>query len=74
MELFVAAGAASLRVQADALEMPFDEFMVLWNRLPLGDKEIAQRFGLTRNQWINRRSAACKRLARRLPEVRDLLR
>jgi hypothetical protein len=64
--LFLTSGAASLRDIAEALEMPLDEFAALWNDLPLPDAVIAERLGCTRQQVINLRMAARKRLAHRL--------
>jgi DNA-directed RNA polymerase specialized sigma24 family protein len=61
-------GTASIRWVARALEMPDLELAELWNRLPLDDRTIAERLGCTRQQVINLRSAARKRLANRLEE------
>jgi hypothetical protein len=60
------AGTASIREIAAALDMPAPELAGLWNRLPLDDLTIAGRLGLTRQQVINLRCAARRRLARRL--------
>jgi RNA polymerase sigma factor (sigma-70 family) len=64
--LFLTTGAASLREIAASLELPVEEFAVLWNDLPLPDNEVAARLGCTRQQVINLRMAARKRLAHRL--------
>ena len=61
-----AAGVASLRRIADALAIPVNEFALLWAKLPLADLVIADRLGVTRQQVINLRAAARKRLARNL--------
>jgi DNA-directed RNA polymerase specialized sigma24 family protein len=61
-------GTASIRQIADALEMPHLELASLWNGLPLDDHSIAGRLGATRQQVINLRSAARKRLSNRLVE------
>jgi DNA-directed RNA polymerase specialized sigma24 family protein len=61
-------GTASLRQIAQALEMPALELAELWNGLPLDDRQLAERLGCARQQVINLRSAARKRLARRLEE------
>ena len=61
-------GAASVRQIAEALDIPAAEFAKLWNELPLEDKAIAERLGLTRQQVINLRKSARARLGRRLKE------
>jgi RNA polymerase sigma factor (sigma-70 family) len=64
--LFVTAGVVSLRGIAAALELPADELARLWNDLPLPDNTVADRLGCSRQQVINLRMAARKRLANRL--------
>ena len=64
--LFPLMGVATLRQIALALEIPIDEFAGLWNDLPLDDTAIAQRLGVTRQQVINLRKSARKRLERRM--------
>jgi DNA-directed RNA polymerase specialized sigma24 family protein len=64
LALLPASGVASIPRVAEALEMPVAELAELWNRLPLGDAEIAPRLRLNRQQVINLRSAARQRLAR----------
>ncbi len=64
-------GVASIREIAAALELGDLEMAELWNRLPLDDLAIAERLSCTRQQVINLRSAARKRLATRLREARD---
>ncbi len=59
------AGIASLRSIAVLLEMKAEELAGMWNRLPLEDREIAERLGITRQQVINLRASARQRLARR---------
>lgn len=66
MSLFVITGTASLRRIAESLEMSAETFATLWNELPLPDNEIAARLGCTRQQVINLRMAARKRLANRM--------
>lgn len=58
-------GVASIRAIAQLLEMKAEELAAIWNRLPLEDREIAERLGITRQQVINLRAAARQRLARR---------
>ena len=64
--LFLTTGAASLRDIAASLELPVEDFAALWNDLPLPDNTVAARLGCTRQQVINLRMAARKRLANRL--------
>jgi DNA-directed RNA polymerase specialized sigma24 family protein len=59
-------GVASIRQIAEALTIPAIEFVHIWPRLPLDDDAIALRLGLTRQQVINLRLAARRRLLRRL--------
>src|SRR4051812_29502743 len=66
LSLFLPTAAATLRDMAAALEMPVDEFAALWNDLPLSDNVIATRLDSTRQQVINLRMAARKRLTTRL--------
>ena len=63
---FLVTGAASLRDIAATLELPVDQMAVLWNDLPLSDNVIAARLECTRQQIINLRMAARKRLLNRL--------
>lgn len=66
MNLLVMTGTASLRAIADALEMSVETLASLWNELPLADNALAVRLACTRQQVINLRMAARKRLANRL--------
>ena len=69
IQVFVAFGITSITKLAVLLELESLELARLWKRLPLTDQEIAQRLGVTRQQVINLRMSARKRLARNLPEV-----
>lgn len=66
IEIFVLLGVATIDELAAALEMSVEELAALWNALPLDDKTIAGRLGVSRQQVINLRRAARDRLARRL--------
>ena len=66
LELFPLAGVAALPGIASALEMPARELAQLWNDLPLEDRRIAERLGITRQQVINLRKCARERLSHRL--------
>jgi len=71
MELFPLTGVASMREIAALLEIPPEEFAELWNRLPLDDLSIAQRLQVTRQQVINLRKSARKRLERRMVVIQE---
>ena len=64
--LFTQTGTTDLREFADILNLRFDDFLELWNQLPLDDNTISERLGLTRQQVINLRKSARERLARRM--------
>jgi hypothetical protein len=66
LSLFLTSGVASLRDIAAVLEMPVEALAELWNALPLADTLIAARLGCTRQQVINLRMSARKRLGYRL--------
>lgn len=59
-------GIASFREIAGALGMTAEQLAELWNDLPLDDAAIASHLGATRQQVINLRKSARKRLVRRL--------
>jgi len=65
-DLLLVTGVASFKEIASALEMRPEQLASLWNKLPLEDAEIAQMLTCTRQQVINLRMAARKRLANRL--------
>jgi DNA-directed RNA polymerase specialized sigma24 family protein len=66
LELFLLTGIASMREIAAVLDIPAEEFARMWNRLPLDDQWIAERLQVTRQQVINLRKSARKRLERRM--------
>jgi len=66
--LFVHLGVATVEQIARALEMKPLALAELWRELPLDDARIAQDLGISRQDVVNRRSAARKRLARRMKE------
>jgi DNA-directed RNA polymerase specialized sigma24 family protein len=63
-------GLATIRQVARLLDLPDREMAELWPRLPLDDQTFAARLGCTRQQVINLRMSARKRLATRLRDVR----
>jgi RNA polymerase sigma factor (sigma-70 family) len=60
------AGVATLRQIARVLEIPDRELARLWPEIPLDDASIGERLGCARQQVINLRMAARKRLVNRL--------
>jgi RNA polymerase sigma factor (sigma-70 family) len=64
--LFTQTGTTNLQEFAAILNLRFDDFIELWNQLPLDDNTISERLGLTRQQVINLRKSARERLARRM--------
>jgi DNA-directed RNA polymerase specialized sigma24 family protein len=63
--VFPVLGIASIRRIAEVLGWPHDEMAAVWAQLPLDDNQIAARLQCTRQQVINLRQAARKRLANR---------
>lgn len=61
---------ATIEEIADVLEIPLDEFLKLWNELPLEDLAIAKLLGAKRQQVINLRKCARERLERRMGNVK----
>ena len=59
-------GIASLREIARVLEIAAPEFARIWREIPLDDAAIGDRLGCTRQQVINLRMAARKRLLNHL--------
>jgi RNA polymerase sigma factor (sigma-70 family) len=66
MKLLLLTGVASFKAVASTLEIAPEELASFWNKLPFADAEIARRLGCKRQQVINLRMAARKRLANRL--------
>ncbi len=66
INLLLLTGVASFREIAATLEILPEELASFWNRLPFEDSKIAERLRCTRQQVINLRMAARKRLANRL--------
>lgn len=60
---------ATIQQIAEAIEVPLEEFLGLWNRLPLDDATIAELLGATRQQVINLRKCARERLERRISAI-----
>jgi DNA-directed RNA polymerase specialized sigma24 family protein len=64
--LLPATGIASLEEIARVLELDPAEFATLWQDLPVEDARLAELLGITRQQVINLRKSARKRLTRRM--------
>jgi hypothetical protein len=71
LTFFQITNTASMRQLAEALALTAESFAQMWNDLPLGDAVIAQHLGATRQQVVNLRLSARKRLARRMREPRE---
>jgi hypothetical protein len=54
---------------AEAMDFPLEEFLGLWNKLPLDDVTIAKLLDATRQQVINLRKCARERVERRMSAV-----
>jgi hypothetical protein len=65
LHLLAETDIASKAEIADALEMPAGELEGIWEMLPLDDAAIGARLGIQRQQVINLRKSARKRLERR---------
>lgn len=68
IQLFDWLGIAGIQQIANALEMDAERFAALWKELPLDDSRVALELGIQRQDVINRRSSARKRLANRMKE------
>jgi DNA-directed RNA polymerase specialized sigma24 family protein len=66
IQLFDFLGIATVRQIAVTLEMDPLVFAEMWRKLPLDDATIGGQIGLSRQDVANRRSAARKRLARKM--------
>src|SRR5206468_2481028 len=66
IEMLPITGIAGPSEIAAALELPPEQFAALWNELPIEDAAIARLLGCERQQVINLRSVARRRLERRL--------
>ena len=68
IQLLAWLGVATVEQIANTLDMDPLKFAALWKELPLDDARIARELGISRQDVINRRSSARKRLARRMKE------
>lgn len=69
LELLVLQGVCSFPELVAAIGVPEERLGTLWDGIPLDDLTIAELLGCTRQQVINLRSSARKRLERRLREA-----
>jgi RNA polymerase sigma factor (sigma-70 family) len=67
-------GIATIRQIAHVLEIPAGEFATLWRDIPLDDVTIGLRMGCNRQQVINLRMAARKRLMNRVSRLSPAVR
>ena len=63
------SGVATVGQIGEAVEIPASEFAEIWRELPISDKRIADRFGLSIQAVINRRSSARKTLRKQLKDT-----
>ena len=68
IQLFDWLGIATVQQIGQSLAMPPERFAALWRDLPLDDACIALELGIDRQDVINRRSSARKRLINRMKE------
>jgi hypothetical protein len=68
--LLTEMGVAALADIAEALDVSLEQMAQLWNRLPIEDARIAEQMGVSRQQVINLRVSARRRLARRMNGLR----
>jgi hypothetical protein len=69
ISLLPSTRTATIEQIAEALEFRLDDFLDLWQKLPLDDMTIAELLGAKRQQVINLRKCARERLARRMTAV-----
>lgn len=67
--MFAHTRVATLRQLAEALDVTVEEFARLSSNFPMEDSIIAEHLGVTRQQVINLRMSARRRLARRMKKV-----
>ena len=70
LSLFPLSGIAFLPAIAATLNLSEAKLSELWSTLPLGDNSIAEILGCSRQQVINLRMSARKRLANRMRSKR----
>lgn len=66
IELFPLMRIVSVRQIAEVLAIPVEIFVRIWGELPWDDNRIAKHLGITRQQVINLRQSARRKLKRRL--------
>lgn len=70
LDVLLLFGVVSFQTLAGAVAFEAAEFAELWKTLPLDDLTIAGRLGATRQQVINLRKSARKRLANRMQPIK----
>lgn len=66
LDVFLLFGVASFSTLAEAVALEAAQFAAIWKHLPLNDLTIGERLGVARQQVINLRKSARKRLANRM--------
>ena len=69
--LFSHTRIATLQQLASALELSVEEFIRIYDLLPMEDASVAKYLELNRQQVINLRNSARRRLARRMKKLED---
>lgn len=64
--IFVSSGVATISEIASVLDVSIEEFLDIWNKLPLSDEEIALRLGVSVRQVGSLRQSGRRRLWRRM--------
>jgi DNA-directed RNA polymerase specialized sigma24 family protein len=64
--VLVSSGVATISEMAEALSISIEEFLDLWNKLPLSDADIAIRLGIRIERVGSLRQSGRRRLSRRM--------
>jgi len=72
LDVFLLFGVASFSTLAAAVAFEATEFAAMWKHLPLDDLTLGERLGVARQQVINLRKSARKRLANRMQVNKDI--
>lgn len=66
------AGVTILQI-SEALEIPYEQFLAMWNDLPLEDKRIAELLNMKRQDVINVRDYARQKLSHQMEKYKEKL-
>ncbi len=64
--ILVSSGVATISEMAEALSLSIEEFLDLWDKLPLSDEDIAIRLGIRIQRVGSLRQSGRRRLSRRM--------